>query len=74
MNIYEYAVQTSSHTQLVNIDQLVQKAINESGIRDGLCWVFIPHTTAGVTINENADPHSRQPIFLIYLIFNKITL
>jgi len=56
MKIYEYAVQTNSHTQLINIDQLVQKAINESSIQDGLCVVFIPHTTAGVTINENADP------------------
>ena len=56
MNIYEYALQTNSCTQLVNIDQFVQKAINESGIKDGLCYIFIPHTTAGVTINENADP------------------
>jgi len=52
----EYPVPTSAHTQLVNIDGLVQQAIQESGIQDGVCTVFVPHTTAAVTINENADP------------------
>jgi secondary thiamine-phosphate synthase enzyme len=53
---FEYPVPTNSRTEFVNIDHLVQKAINESGVKDGLCNVFVPHTTAGVTINENADP------------------
>jgi len=53
---YEYPVPTNSRTQFVNIDHLVQKAINESGVKDGMCTVFVPHTTAAVTINENADP------------------
>ncbi|MBL7094108.1 YjbQ family protein [candidate division KSB1 bacterium] len=53
---YEHPVATNSRTEFVNIDHLVQKAINESGVKDGMCNVFVPHTTAAVTINENADP------------------
>ena len=53
---FEYPVATSSRTELVKIDHLIEKAIEESGIKDGICTVFVPHTTAGVTINEGADP------------------
>ncbi len=49
-------VNTTAHTQMVDITSMVRKAVAESGLRDGLCTVFIPHTTAAVTINENADP------------------
>ena len=49
-------VDTSKHTQLVNITSMVREAVAESGVREGICTVFVPHTTAGVTINENADP------------------
>lgn len=52
----EYPVSTNSRTELVRIDHLINKAIEESGVEDGLCCVFVPHTTAGVTINEGADP------------------
>ena len=55
--MFEYPVPTNSRTEFVNIDNLVQKAINESGVKDGICFVFVPHTTAAVTINENADPN-----------------
>ena len=49
-------VNTAQHTQLVNVTGLVRKTVEESGVREGICTVFVPHTTAGVTINENADP------------------
>ena len=49
-------VNTSSHTQMLDITDRVQKAVTDSGVKDGICTVFIPHTTAAVTINENADP------------------
>ena len=49
-------VNTSKHTQMLDITDKVQQAIKDSGVKDGLCTVFIPHTTAAVTINENADP------------------
>jgi secondary thiamine-phosphate synthase enzyme len=47
---------TESRNQLVDITAQVREKVVESGVRNGVCYVFIPHTTAGVTINENADP------------------
>jgi secondary thiamine-phosphate synthase enzyme len=47
---------------MVNIDRLVLEAVKASGVSEGVCTVFIPHTTAGVTINENADPDVRKDI------------
>ncbi|HHW47310.1 MAG TPA: YjbQ family protein [Clostridiaceae bacterium] len=52
----EYTVKTTKPQEFVNITGLVSKAVSESGVKDGLAIVFVPHTTAGVTINENADP------------------
>ena len=49
-------VQTGKRIDMVNITSEVRKAVKESGVIDGICHVFIPHTTAAVTINENADP------------------
>lgn len=41
---------------MIDITAEVQSVVSESGISDGVCHVFVPHTTAGITINENADP------------------
>jgi len=41
---------------MIDITSAIKKVVAEAGVRDGLCTVFIPHTTAGVTVNENADP------------------
>ena len=49
-------VSTSAHTQMLNITDMIQSTVTESCVRSGVCTVFIPHTTAAVTINENADP------------------
>lgn len=49
-------VTTSKHTQMLDITRQIQAAVKESGVLNGICTVFIPHTTAAVTINENADP------------------
>ena len=56
MKTIKFEVRTSKHTQMLDITREVQRAVTESGVRDGICTVFIPHTTAAVTINENADP------------------
>ena len=56
MKTIRFEVKTSKHTQMLDITHQVQRAVTESGVRDGICTVFIPHTTAAVTINENADP------------------
>ena len=49
-------IKTTSHTQMLDITRQIQDAVTESGVKSGICTVFIPHTTAAVTINENADP------------------
>ena len=58
-------VKTSSRTDLVDITREVSSAIERLGARDGACLVYVPHTTAGVTINENADPAVRQDIMMV---------
>lgn len=49
-------VTSSDKTQFIDITSRIQDTIDTSGIAGGLCVVFVPHTTAAVTINENADP------------------
>ena len=56
MNTTRFEVRTASRDQFVDVTARVQEAVSESGIRDGTVTVYVPHTTAGVTINENADP------------------
>lgn len=51
-----FSVRTTKRNELVNITFHVQQAIAEAGVKSGIACVFAPHTTAGVTINENADP------------------
>lgn len=51
-----FDIRTKSRTEMVDITSSVQKEIAKSGISEGVCTVYVPHTTAGVTINEGADP------------------
>ena len=50
------SVRTSGRDEMIDITAEVAAAVAESGVSDGIATVFVPHTTAGVTINENADP------------------
>ncbi len=54
--LYCFRVTTREHTQMIDITGRIREIVNASGVQEGLCTVFIPHTTAAVTINENADP------------------
>jgi secondary thiamine-phosphate synthase enzyme len=49
-------VKTERKTQLLDVTGLVEQAVKASGAASGVCYVYVPHTTAGVTINEHADP------------------
>ena len=60
--IKNISVKTRSRTEFVNVTPDVQKAVRESGIHDGICFVSVPHTTAGITINEGADPSVMRDI------------
>ena len=52
----ELTVRTTQHSEFVEITGQVQRVVTDSGVKEGVCTVFVPHTTAGITINENADP------------------
>jgi len=58
----ELHVRTSRRDELADITERVQEAVEEIGLREGAVLVYIPHTTAGVTINEGADPAVRRDI------------
>lgn len=52
----EITVKTRSRTEMVDITSAVQREVSDLGGTDGVCTVYVPHTTAGITINEGADP------------------
>jgi secondary thiamine-phosphate synthase enzyme len=56
MNLYEYKLETPKQN-FYNITAQVREAVSKSGVADGIAVVYCPHTTAGITINENADPN-----------------
>ncbi len=56
MGYREIKVTTHSHTQMINITGQVREIVSQSGIISGVCYIYVPHTTAGITINENVDP------------------
>ena len=55
-------VPTTQHMHLVDITSEVQQHISQTGVEEGICYLFNPHTTAGLTINEGADPDVRTDI------------
>ena len=56
------SLRTSKRIELIDITGQVQDILAKSNIKEGVCLVFCPHTTAGLTINENADPSVRKDI------------
>ena len=54
--IQTFQLRTSAQTEFIDITHSVQEAVKKTGVKNGICVVFVPHTTAAVTINENADP------------------
>ena len=60
----KYSVETRTIEEMIDITSQVQEALSSSRTAEGLCTVFVPHTTAGVTINENADPSVKQDILM----------
>ena len=62
--IQTFQVRTSKKTEFVDITRSVQEAVKKTGVGEGICFIFIPHTTAAVTVNENADPSVCQDILM----------
>lgn len=55
-------IKTSARVEFADITSLVKKTVMDSRTERGICCVYVPHTTAGVTINENADPSVQEDI------------
>jgi len=58
-------IKTKSHTELIDITDHVQNFVESNQIESGICMVYVPHTTAAVTINENADPSVEGDVLMI---------
>ncbi len=56
------SVTSRSRTELIDITDQVHEMVKKSGLKDGICHLFVPHTTAGITINEGADPSVKRDI------------
>jgi secondary thiamine-phosphate synthase enzyme len=59
------SVKTNAKTELIDITSKVQSIVKQSAITDGICMLYVPHTTAAVTINESADPNVKDDIIMI---------
>jgi secondary thiamine-phosphate synthase enzyme len=57
-------IQTNTQSELVDITSHVQDAVDRIGLQEGVCAVFVPHTTAGLTLNENWDPDVKSDLLL----------
>jgi len=62
-------VKTGGRTELIDITSLIQERVTAAGVGEGLCMLYVPHTTAAVTINESADPSVKDDILMV---LNKI--
>ena len=59
------SVKTKSRTELIDITPQIAEQVRQSGVSDGLCMLYVPHTTGAVTINESADPSVRGDIMMV---------
>ncbi|MFN3740448.1 MAG: secondary thiamine-phosphate synthase enzyme YjbQ [Thermodesulfovibrionales bacterium] len=62
MKVKNIAVKSKSRIEFIDITSEIQKLIDDEGIKNGICFLFVPHTTAGITINEGADPSVQRDI------------
>lgn len=62
-NFLEIKVVTNKRTEMIDITGEISDLIQKSGIKQGICYIYCPHTTAGIAINENADPTVAKDMF-----------
>ncbi len=55
-NLYKHSLTIDKHQAMIDITETIREDIKNSGVKEGIAIVYCPHTTAGITINENADP------------------
>jgi secondary thiamine-phosphate synthase enzyme len=61
----QLTVKTHAQTEMIDVTAQVQKLLAEHGVQEGICMLYVPHTTAAVTINESADPSVREDILMV---------
>jgi secondary thiamine-phosphate synthase enzyme len=73
--IHAFTIATRTHDELIDITANVADIVRAADIEDGICFVYTPHTTAAITINENADPSVQRDILkgLAHLQFEKVS-
>jgi secondary thiamine-phosphate synthase enzyme len=59
------SVKTSARTELIDITSKIAELVKKSGVSEGRCMLYVPHTTAAVTINESADPSVKEDILMV---------
>ncbi|MDO8805034.1 MAG: secondary thiamine-phosphate synthase enzyme YjbQ [Elusimicrobiota bacterium] len=60
--VHKFKVKTSAKSEMADITREVQGIVRENGVESGICHIFVPHTTCGLAINENADPDVKRDI------------
>ena len=59
------SIKSKARTELIDITGQIQQTVDSAGVSDGLAFIYVPHTTAGLTINEGADPAVRRDIISV---------
>lgn len=59
------SVKTHAQTELIDISSDVKSIVRQSGVDQGICMLYVPHTTAGITINESADPSVQSDVLMV---------
>ncbi|BBJ27850.1 secondary thiamine-phosphate synthase enzyme YjbQ [Athalassotoga saccharophila] len=62
----EISINSSKHFEMIDITEEVRKVVRNSGIKEGICFLYVPHTTAGITVNEDADPAVRNDLISFF--------
>jgi len=62
---HQLRIETTKHVETIDITDRVADALERSGIREGICLIAVPHTTAGVFVNENADPAVQRDLLAL---------
>lgn len=60
--VYKLDVRTGKRVEMLDITSKVREAVRSSGVKEGICYLYVPHTTAAITINEHADPSVAKDI------------
>ena len=61
----QLTIKTHNQTEMIDITSQIEQLLDGQALKDGICMIYVPHTTAAVTINESADPSVREDILMV---------